>query len=93
MTPLSSERLRWYAKAFQAVRLSWRLFLDRRVPFWTKLIPLFALLYILSPFDLIPEIAFPVVGYLDDITVFFLSLLLFAHLAPKPLVEEHLRAL
>jgi uncharacterized membrane protein YkvA (DUF1232 family) len=93
MTPLPAERLRWYARAFQAVRLSWRLFRDRRVPFWTKLIPLFALLYVVSPIDLFSEIAFPVVGYVDDATLFLLSLYLFVRLAPKSVVAEHLGGL
>ena len=90
MTPLPPERLRWFAKAFQAVRLSWRLFRDRRVPFWIKLIPLFALLYVLSPIDLLSEIAFPIVGYVDDATLLLFSLYLFVRLAPKSVVAEHL---
>jgi uncharacterized membrane protein YkvA (DUF1232 family) len=93
MSAPTPEHLGGYRKAFQALRLGWRLFRDSRVPLWSKLIPLLAVLYIFSPFDLIPEIAFPVVGYLDDAALFFLSLFFFARLAPKPLVEEHLRAL
>lgn len=89
----AAERLGGYRKTFQALRLGWRLFRDSRVPLRIKFIPLLATLYILSPFDLIPEIAFPIVGYVDDATLFLLSLFLFARLAPKPLVEEHLRAL
>ena len=87
------ERLGGYRKAFRALRLGLRLFFDSRVPLWPKLIPVFSILYILSPFDLIPDFTLPVIGYVDDTAILFLSLYLFVRLAPKPLVEEHLRTL
>ncbi len=87
------ERLGGNPKAFQALRLGWRLIRDSRVPLWAKLIPVLAILYILSPLDFFPDFTLPVIGYVDDTAIFFLSLYLFARLAPKPLVEEHLRAL
>lgn len=40
----------------------------REVPFWTIGAVVFALLYVLSPLDLIPDFI-PVVGYLDDAAV------------------------
>jgi uncharacterized membrane protein YkvA (DUF1232 family) len=87
------ERLGGFRKAFQALRLGQRLFFDSRVPLWLKLIPSLAILYILSPLDLIPDFSFPVIGYVDDTVIFFFSLYLFIRLAPKLLVEEHLQAL
>jgi uncharacterized membrane protein YkvA (DUF1232 family) len=87
------ERLGGFRKAFHALRLGLRLFFDSRVPIWLKLIPSLAILYILSPLDLIPDFTLPVIGYVDDTVIFFLSLYLFIRLAPKLLVEEHLRAL
>ena len=53
------------------VALMWRLFRDRRVPWWTKaLLPALAL-YLAMPFDLIPDFI-PVLGYLDDLVVLLL---------------------
>lgn len=40
----------------------------RRVPFWTLSAAAFALLYVLNPFDVIPD-ALPVLGVLDDAAV------------------------
>jgi uncharacterized membrane protein YkvA (DUF1232 family) len=40
----------------------------RRVPLWTLSAAAFALLYVLNPFDVIPD-ALPVVGVLDDAAV------------------------
>ena len=40
----------------------------RAVPFWVIGAAVFALLYVLTPIDLIPD-AIPVIGYLDDAAV------------------------
>ena len=47
-------------------RLIFRLMLDRRVPVLSKLIIPAGLVYIISPFDLLPDII-PILGWLDDI--------------------------
>lgn len=87
------ERLGRYRKAFHALKLGWRLFFDSRVPLWLKLIPSLALLYILSPLDLIPDFTLPVIGYVDDTVLFLFSLYLFIRLAPRLVVQEHLQAI
>ena len=87
------ERLGGYRKAFHTLRLGLRLFLDSRVPLWLKLIPSLAILYILSPLDLIPDFTLPVIGYVDDTAIFFLALYLFMRLAPRLVVQEHLQTL
>ncbi|HLV37074.1 MAG TPA: DUF1232 domain-containing protein [Spirillospora sp.] len=69
-------------------RLIWRLLLDTRVPFWPKLIPAVALLYILSPIDLIPDVLIGL-GQLDDLGILLGSLRLFKSLIPEHLIEEH----
>jgi|CXWL01.1.fsa_nt_gi uncharacterized membrane protein YkvA (DUF1232 family) len=43
-------------------------FRSRDVPTWRKLIGVFAGLYVLFPFDAIPDV-FPIVGWLDDVGV------------------------
>jgi uncharacterized membrane protein YkvA (DUF1232 family) len=73
-------------------RLAWRLFWDRRVPFWTKLIPPAALAYLFFPFDIIPDMALGL-GQLDDVAVLLLGAKLFIELSPPDVVREHLLAL
>ena len=48
----------------------------RDIPYWAIAAVVFALLYVLSPVDLIPD-PIPVVGYLDDAAVVSICLLLF----------------
>jgi uncharacterized membrane protein YkvA (DUF1232 family) len=75
------------------VRLIWRLFNDRRVSGWLKLIPIAGLVYLISPIDLLPDFALPGLGQLDDLTAILLSLKMFVDLAPPEIVREHLQAL
>jgi uncharacterized membrane protein YkvA (DUF1232 family) len=77
----------------QQARLAWRLFRDGRVPGWVKLIPVAGLLYLLSPIDLIPDLALPGLGELDDLALLMLSLKMFIDLSPSGLVREHLENL
>lgn len=76
---------------FTAVpRLIVRLFLDRRVPLASKLVLPAALVYLLFPLDLVPDIIAPL-GLIDDVVVLLGSILIFLTLAPAHLVAEHLR--
>jgi len=85
--------LSWLREAVRQLRLAWRLFLDRRVPLWTKAIPPLALAYVLSPIDILSDIPPMGLNQLDDIAVALLGIKLFIELAPPELVREHLRAL
>ncbi len=77
--------------------LTWRLFWDRRVGFWPKLIPLLGIAYLVSPIDLLPEAPFlAIIGplaYLDDVGLILLALNLFVQASPPDIVREHLREL
>jgi uncharacterized membrane protein YkvA (DUF1232 family) len=75
------------------VRLILRLLGDRRVSAWLKIIPVVGLLYLVSPMDLIPDIALPVIGELDDAAVLWLTNYLFVELCPPAIVQEHIAAL
>jgi uncharacterized membrane protein YkvA (DUF1232 family) len=75
------------------VKLIVRLVGDRRVSFWLKIIPVAGLLYLISPIDLIPDIALPIIGELDDAAVLWLTNSLFIELCPPAIVREHVRAL
>ena len=74
-------------------RLAWRLLKDARVPDWVKMIPFAGLLYFLSPIDLIPDLALPGLGEIDDVVVLLLALKMFVDLSPASIVAEHLEDL
>jgi uncharacterized membrane protein YkvA (DUF1232 family) len=77
----------------QQGRLAWRLLNDGRVPGWVKLIPFAALLYFLSPIDLLPDWLLPGLGEVDDIVLILLALKVFVDLSPNSVVREHLENL
>ena len=60
---------------------------DRRVSPWVKLIPVGALVYLISPIDFIMGI--PGVDALDDAAVLWLGSNLFIELCPPDVVQEH----
>ena len=53
-----------------------RLLFDKRVPLKLKAIPLLAILYVLLPFDFLPDFI-PLLGWIDDIAVVVISILTF----------------
>lgn len=54
---------------------------DSRVPKKVKFVPILLALYLLMPFDLIPDFI-PVIGYIDDVGVIILALVLMVKLTP-----------
>ena len=85
--------LAWLREGLRDFRLAWRLFVDNRVPLWTKIVPPAALAYVLSPIDILPD--FPPMGLnqVDDLAVVILGVKLFIELAPPEVVREHLEKL
>src|SRR3990172_7194352 len=77
-----------FDKLIMEARLIWRLLLDGRVSLWTKLIPAAALLYVLSPVDLIPDLIVGL-GQLDDLGILLGSLRVFKSLVPDYIIREH----
>jgi uncharacterized membrane protein YkvA (DUF1232 family) len=75
------------------VKLILRLVGDRRVSLWLKIIPIAGLAYLVSPLDIIPDIALPIIGELDDAAVLWLTNYLFIELCPPEIVQEHVKAL
>jgi uncharacterized membrane protein YkvA (DUF1232 family) len=69
-------------------RLAYRLFRDERVPTVAKLVVPAALVYMISPLDIVPDI-FPILGQVDDIGVLLIALAAFVKLCPPHLVDEH----
>ncbi len=74
-------------------KLILRLIGDRRVNFLLKLLPVGALIYLVSPIDLLPGAVLPVIGALDDAVVLWLGATLFISLCPDDIVQEHMNAL
>ncbi len=73
------------------IRLYVRLFRDPRVPWHLKAVIVAALLYVLSPVDLIPDLVLPGIGQLDDAMVMWLALRFFLKHSPQDVVMEHAR--
>ncbi len=65
------------------LQLTYKLMLDGRVSLWAKSVPIFVIIYIVSPIDLIPF--FP----LDDFAILLGGLRLFEQLVPDYIVNEH----
>jgi len=82
-------RLRSWARSIKrdvhALYLSAR---DPRVPWYAKAVALAVAAYALSPIDLIPDFI-PVIGYLDDLILVPLGILLAVRLIPADVLAEH----
>ncbi len=80
------------ARLINTLRLVFRLMKDSRIPTFPKLIIPAAILYALSPIDLIPDMILGL-GQIDDIAVLVFSVSLFIEMCPPDIVAEHRRAL
>jgi uncharacterized membrane protein YkvA (DUF1232 family) len=60
---------------------------DQRVPGYVKAIPVVLVIYLSIPFDIIPDFI-PVLGYLDDVALAILALVLVIRLTPWPVVSD-----
>ena len=70
------------------VMLLGRLLKDARVPTAEKALFLGAIVYVISPIDLIPDI-FPFIGQVDDIYIVALTLLRLVNRTDETVVREH----
>jgi uncharacterized membrane protein YkvA (DUF1232 family) len=67
------------------IKLILRLMGDKRINPLLKLLPLGSLVYLVWPVDLVPGVALPVVGALDDAAVLWLGAYLFVATTIAPL--------
>jgi uncharacterized membrane protein YkvA (DUF1232 family) len=82
------DRLRGWARSIKrdthALYLASR---DPRIPWYVKVLAVLIVGYALSPIDLIPDVI-PVVGYLDDMILLPLGILLIVRLMPPGIMAE-----
>jgi uncharacterized membrane protein YkvA (DUF1232 family) len=81
------EWARWIKRDVHALYLAAR---DPRVPWYAKLLALAVAGYALSPIDLVPDFI-PVLGYLDDVIIVSLGILLAVRMIPPAIMAEHRR--
>ena len=89
MTPSAAHR-RWRERARRLRREVYALYLacrDPRVPWYAKALAGTMVAYALSPIDLIPDFV-PVLGYLDDLIVIPLGVLLVRRLVPDDVLAD-----
>ena len=72
------------------VRLCGNLLMDNRVPIAEKALFAAAVVYAISPLDLIPDI-FPFIGQIDDLYLIALTLLRLTNYTDEKVVREHWR--
>ena len=70
------------------LKLLYRLFKDKRVPTAEKALLLGAIVYVISPLDLIPDVI-PFVGEVDDLYLVALTVIRLLNRAPTTAIREH----
>ena len=80
------------AQMLRTLRLVWRLLQDSRISLFPKLIPFAALIYVVSPIDLIPDFVLGL-GQLDDVGIALLGIALFIEMCPRAIVDKYRAAL
>ena len=78
---------RYLPHLLRFARLVWRLSFDRRVPILLRILLPVAIVYAVSPFDLVPD-RVPILGRFDDLIFIAMALLLLVKLSPKEVVDE-----
>ena len=69
------------------LRLIWRLTFDKRVPIFLRMLVPLAIVYVVSPYDLLKD-WIPIFGRFDDLLILALATLLLTKLTPKHIVDE-----
>ena len=83
------QRLKTWAKAIRRDILAlWIATRDPRTPWLAKLVAGLVVAYALSPIDLIPDFI-PVLGYLDDLVILPLGIMLAVALVPPAIMAEY----
>jgi uncharacterized membrane protein YkvA (DUF1232 family) len=81
----------FFGELWDRARLVYKLMLDPEVPIYLKALPLAGVVYLLFPFDFLPDVI-PGIGQLDDITILVIGAKMFIDLAPQHVVARHLQS-
>ena len=85
----AEKKFRYYFKHIpNFIKLYWRLFKDKRVPFRLKAMLIGSILYLLTPIDFIPELFTLLFGLIDDAVIMVLAFRYFIKWSPKDVVKE-----
>lgn len=76
-------------KVIRFLRLVWRLTFDKRVSILLRALVPLAILYAISPIDLIPD-RVPILGRFDDLLILGLAMLILTKGASPAIVDEHM---
>ena len=76
-------------KVIKFVVLAWRLTFDKRVSIFLRMLVPLAIVYVISPVDLLRD-RVPIIGRFDDLIVLGLALLFLTKLAAPTIVGEHM---
>lgn len=77
----------WASAIKRDAAVLWLAARDDRVPWGAKALAGFVAIYALSPIDLIPDFI-PVIGYLDDLVIVPLGILLAVKMIPAEVLED-----
>src|SRR5439155_5158846 len=84
-----SQRARHWARLVKRdVHAIYRAARDPRVPWYAKALAFCVAGYALSPIDLIPDFV-PILGYMDDVIIVPLGILIVVKLIPAEIMAEH----
>ena len=75
-------------RLISSIRLVWKLLTDSRVPFWIRIALPLALIYVISPIDILPDFI-PIMGRVDDMIAIVAGIMILLKLAPKKVVNQH----
>lgn len=77
----------WARKLKSQVFILYLAYKDERVPWFAKLFTFCVVAYAFSPIDLIPDFI-PILGYLDDVILVPLGIMLALKMLPKTVIED-----
>lgn len=77
----------WAQSIKRDILVVWLIAKDRQTPNFVKFLALIIAAYALSPIDLIPDFI-PILGYLDDIVIVPLGILLVIKLTPQYIIDD-----
>ena len=75
------------------IKLSTRLMKDKRVPLYLKVLVYGAILYVISPYDIIPDFLIPFFGFFEDIIIGISCLIGLVKGSPPEVVEGYVKAI